>query len=66
MYQEMTYSVLNVDIMVRKGVFWTIGEHSYFVHYPIIYYQSIKVYRVERMDIVKISWTHWCQWNMQM
>ena len=25
-----------------------------------------KVYRVEIMDIGKISLTHWCQWNMQM
>ena len=29
--------------MVRKGVFWTIGEHSYFVYYPIISYLRIKV-----------------------
>ena len=38
----MTYSVLNGDIMVRKGIFCTIGEHSYFVCYPIIHYQRIK------------------------
>ena len=46
----MIYSVLNGDIMVQKGVFWTIGEHSYFVYYPIISYLRIKVYRFETMD----------------
>ena len=30
--------------MVQKGIFWTIGEHLYFVYYPIISYQWIKVY----------------------
>ena len=44
--------------MVRKGVFWTIGEHLYFVYYPIIFYQWIKVYRVEIMDIGIISITY--------
>ena len=29
--------------MVRKGVFWTIGDHSYFCFYPIISYIRIKV-----------------------
>ena len=62
----MTYSVFNGDIIVRKGVFWTIGEHLYLVYYPIISYQLIKVYRVERMDIGKIPQTRWRQWNMQM
>ena len=33
--------------MVRNGIFWTIGEKSYIVYYPIISYQKIKVYRVE-------------------
>ena len=37
--------------MVRNGTFWTIGEQSYIVYYPIIYYQKIKVYRVETMDM---------------
>ena len=46
MYQEITYSVLDVDIMVQKRIFWTIGEHLYFVYSPIISYQRIKVYRV--------------------
>ena len=36
--------------MVRNGIFWTIGEQSYFVYYPIISYRRIKVYRVETMD----------------
>ena len=44
--------------MDRKGIFWTIWEHLYFVYYPIISYQSMKVYSVERFDIVKISLTH--------
>ena len=37
--------------MVRKGIFWTIEEQSYFVYYPIISYRNIKVYRVETMDM---------------
>ena len=47
--------VLIGDLMVQNSIFWTIGEHLYFVYYPIIYYQRIKVYRIERMDIGKIS-----------
>ena len=62
----MTYSVLIGDVMVRNGIFWTIVEHLYFVYYPIISYQWIKVYRVEIMDICEISLTHWLQWNMQI
>ena len=37
--------------MVQNGIFWTIGEQSGFVYYPIISYQNIKVYRVETMDM---------------
>ena len=37
--------------MVRNRIFWTIGEQSYLVYYPIISYQNIKVYRVETMDM---------------
>ena len=37
--------------MVRNGTFWTIGEQSYFVCYPIISYQRIKVYRVKNIDM---------------
>ena len=65
MYKEMTSSVLNGDIMVRKGVFWAIGEHSYF-YCPIISYQRIRFYMVEIMDIVKLSLTYWCQRNIQL
>ena len=36
LFQEMTSSILNGDIMVQKEIFWTIGEHSYFIYYPII------------------------------
>ena len=53
----MTHLVLNGDTMVRKGIFWAIGEHLYFVYYNVIYYQWIKVYRFEIMDIGKISLT---------
>ena len=37
--------------MVQNGIFWTIGEQSYFVYYHIISYRKIKVYRVETMDM---------------
>ena len=37
--------------MVQNGIFWTIGEQSHFVYYPIISYQRMKVYRVETMDM---------------
>ena len=62
----MTSSVLNGDLLVRKGIFWTIWEHLHFVYYPLISYQTIKVYTVERMDIGKILLTHWRQWYMQI
>ena len=54
----MTPSVLNGDIMFRKGIFWTIGEHLYFDYYLIISYQMIKVYRVETMDIGIFHWNN--------
>ena len=44
--------------MVRNGIFWTIGEQSYVVYYPIIYYQKIKVYRVETMDMGRYHWNN--------
>ena len=44
--------------MVQNGIFWTIGEPLYSAYFPIIYYQCIKVYRDERMDIGKTSLTH--------
>ena len=42
--------------MVRNGIFWTIGEQSYFVYYPIISNRRIKVYRVETMDMGRPHW----------
>ena len=42
--------------MVQNGIFWTIGEQSYIVYYPIISYQKIKVYRVETMDMGRSQW----------
>ena len=56
--EKMTSSILNGDIMVQKEVFWNIREHLYFVYYPIISYQSLKIYRDERMNIVNISRTY--------
>ena len=49
--------------MVRNGIFWTIGEQLYIVYYPIMSYQKIKVYSVEKMDMGRphqnngVSWT---------
>ena len=61
--------------MVQNGIFWTIGEQTYFVYYPIISYRKIKVYRVETMDIGRSHWNNgvsgtilleqYCQWEMQ-
>ena len=59
--------------MVLNGIFWNIGEQTYFVYYPIISYRKIKVYRVETIDMGRSHWNndvsgmmlleHWCQWN---
>ena len=49
MYREITSSVLFGDVMVRNGIFWTIGEQSYIVYYPIISYRKIKVYRFKQL-----------------
>ena len=59
--------------MVQNRIFWTIGEQTYFVYYPIISYQNIKFYRVEKTDMGKSHWNNgvsgtilleqWCQWN---
>ena len=54
----MTSSVLFGYVMVQNGIFWTIGEQSYLVYYPIIYYQRIKVYRVETMDMGRSHWNN--------
>ena len=60
--------------MVRNGIFWTIGEQTYFVYYPIISYQKIKAYRVETIDMGRSHWNNgasgtilleqWCQWKI--
>ena len=44
--------------MARNGIFWTIREQTYFVKYPFISYQKIKVYRLE----TKILLEQWSQW----
>ena len=44
--------------MVRKGIFWNIGEQSYFFNYPIISYLRINVYRVETMDMGRSHWNN--------
>ena len=38
-------------VMVRNGIFWTIGEQLYIIDYPIVSYRKIKVYRVETMNM---------------
>ena len=44
--------------MVRNGIFWTIGEQSYIVYYPIISYRKIEVYSVETMDMGRSHWNN--------
>ena len=44
--------------MAQNRIFWTIGEHLYFVYYPNISYQRIKVYRVETMDMGRSHWNN--------
>ena len=44
--------------MVQNGIFWTIGEQSYFVYYLIISYRRIKIYRVETMDMGRFHWNN--------
>ena len=44
--------------MVQNGIFWTIGEKSYIVYYPIISYRKIKVYRIETMDMGRSHWNN--------
>ena len=39
----MEPSVLNVDIMIQKGVFWTMGDIHILVSHPIISSIRIKV-----------------------
>ena len=62
--------------MVQNGIVWTIGEQTYFVYYPIISYQNIKVYKVETMNMGRSHWNNgvsgtilleqWFQWKMQL
>ena len=44
--------------MVRKGVFWTIGELSYFGLLSYYVLSKDKVYRVETMDMVRFLWNN--------
>ena len=44
--------------MVRNEIFWTIGEQSYIVYYPIISYRRIKFYSVETMDMGRYHWNN--------
>ena len=36
--------------MVQNGIFWTIGEQSYMIDYPIMSYRKIKVYNVKKKN----------------
>ena len=54
----MESPVLDGDIMVKNRIFYSNGEHLYFVYYPIISYQYIKVFKDERMDIGNILMTN--------
>ena len=49
--------------MVQNGIFWTIGEQSYIVYYPITSYRKIKVYRVEN-GYGKIPMEQRCNWDV--
>ena len=44
--------------MVRKGILWTIEEHSYFVYYPIISYLRIRVDIVETIYMGRFFWNN--------
>ena len=44
--------------MVHNGIFWTIGEQSYIVYYPITSYQKIKVYMVFSIDTGRFHWNN--------
>ena len=51
---------------VQKGDILDYWGTIIFFNNPIISYQRIKDYRVERMEKGKILLTRWCQWNLQM
>ena len=42
--------------MVRNRIFWTIKKQSYFVYYPVISYQRIKVCKDETTDMAISHW----------
>ena len=63
MWQEITSSILFGDVMVQNGIFWTIEEQTYLVYYPIIYYQNIKVYKVETMYMGRSHWNNSVSWT---
>ena len=44
--------------MVQNGIFWTIGEQTYLVYYPIISYRRIHVYMVKTMDMGRSHWNN--------
>ena len=69
----MRESVARNDIIGLKWIYY--GTKRYILYYwgtliyifnSIISYQWIKVYRVERIYVVKISLTHWHPCNIQM
>ena len=49
--------------MAQNGIFLTIGEQSYIVYYPIIYYLKRKVYRIETMDMGRSHWNNGVIWT---
>ena len=40
------------------GYFGLLGNYNILVHYPIIYYQRIKFYRVKTMDMGRFLWNN--------
>ena len=52
----MTSSALNRHIMAQKGIFGLSRNDHNLVYYPIISYQRIQVYRVEKMDMGIFIW----------
>ena len=54
----MTSSALFGDVMLQDRILWTIGEHLYFVYYPVISYQRITFYKVETMNIGRSHWNN--------
>ena len=42
----------------EKGYFGILGNDHILVHYPIISYQRIKVYKVETIDMGRFHWNN--------